>query len=55
MIRFLGMDVLLLRAFASAGMCLPSRCFTMGMHVTVCIKINLNCSLIYILIHLHNN
>jgi hypothetical protein len=31
MIRCLVMDVLLLRAFASAGVCLPSRC----VHITV--------------------
>jgi hypothetical protein len=28
------MDVLLLRAFDSAGMCLPSRCLAIGIHVT---------------------
>jgi hypothetical protein len=35
LIRCLAMDVLLLRAFSSAGMCLPSRCLTMGIHVTL--------------------
>jgi hypothetical protein len=35
LIRCLEMDVLLLRAFASAGMCLPSRCPAMGIRVTV--------------------
>jgi hypothetical protein len=28
------MDVVLLRAFASAVMCLPSRCVAVGIHVT---------------------
>jgi hypothetical protein len=30
------MDVLLLRAYASAGMCLPNRCLAMGLYVTLC-------------------
>jgi hypothetical protein len=30
LVRCLAMDVLLLRAYACAGMCLPSRCLTMG-------------------------
>jgi hypothetical protein len=29
------MDDLLLRSFASAVMCLPSRCLAMGIHVTI--------------------
>jgi hypothetical protein len=29
------MDVLLLRANASAGMCLPSSCLAMGLYVTI--------------------
>jgi hypothetical protein len=29
------MDILLLRAFASAGMCSPSRCLGMGLYVTI--------------------
>jgi hypothetical protein len=29
------MDVLLLRGYASAGMCLPSRCLTMSLYVTI--------------------
>jgi hypothetical protein len=29
------MEVLLLRAFASAGMCILSRCLAMGIHVTI--------------------
>jgi hypothetical protein len=35
LIRCLAVDVLL-RALATAGMCLPSRCLAMGLHVTVC-------------------
>jgi hypothetical protein len=31
----LAVDVLLLRAYAHAGMCLPSRCLAMGVHVTI--------------------
>jgi hypothetical protein len=31
----LTMDVLLLRVYASAGTCLPSRCLAMGLYVTV--------------------
>jgi hypothetical protein len=38
-IRCLAMVVLLLRALAPAGMCLPSRCLTMGIHVTVSKKL----------------
>jgi hypothetical protein len=34
--RCLAVDVLLLQAFASGGMCLPSRCLAMGIHVTLC-------------------
>jgi hypothetical protein len=33
--RCLAIDVLLFHAFASAGMCLASRCVAMGMHVTI--------------------
>jgi hypothetical protein len=36
LIHYLEMDVPLLRAFASAGMCLPTLCLTMGVHVTIC-------------------
>jgi hypothetical protein len=35
LIRCLAVDVLLLRAYASAGMCLPSRCLAMGLYVTI--------------------
>jgi hypothetical protein len=35
LIRCLEMDVLLLRTCASAGMCLPSRCLAMGIHVII--------------------
>jgi hypothetical protein len=35
LIRCLAIDVLLLRAYASAGMCLPSRCLAMGLYVTI--------------------
>jgi hypothetical protein len=35
MIRCLAIDVLLLRALAPAGMCLPSRCLAVGIHVTI--------------------
>jgi hypothetical protein len=34
MIRCLAVDVLLWRAYASAGMFLPSRCLAMGLYVT---------------------
>jgi hypothetical protein len=43
------MDVLLLRAYASAGMCLPSRCLAMGLHVTIFMNRNLT-SLVW---HIH--
>jgi hypothetical protein len=33
--RGLEIDVLLFRAFSSAGMCLASRCLVMGIHVTI--------------------
>jgi hypothetical protein len=33
--RCLAIDVLLLRALAPAGMCLPSRCLAVGIHVTI--------------------
>jgi hypothetical protein len=33
--RCLARDVLLLRSYACAGMCLPSRCLAMGIHVTI--------------------
>jgi hypothetical protein len=36
LIRCQGMDVLLLRALAPAGMCFPSRCLAMGIYVTIC-------------------
>jgi hypothetical protein len=39
LIRCLAVDVLMLRTFASAGMCLPSRCLEMGIHVTIFISI----------------
>jgi hypothetical protein len=35
LIRCLAMNVLLLRTFASARMCLPSRCLEMGFYVTI--------------------
>jgi hypothetical protein len=35
----LSIDVLLFRAFVSAGMCLASRCLAMGIHVTICLII----------------
>jgi hypothetical protein len=35
LIHCLAMDVLLLRAFASAGVFLPSRCVAIGIHVTI--------------------
>jgi hypothetical protein len=35
LIRFLVIDVLLLRSFTSAGMCLPSPCLAVRIHVTV--------------------
>jgi hypothetical protein len=35
LMRCLLMDVLLLGAYASAGMCLPSRCLAMGLYVTI--------------------
>jgi hypothetical protein len=31
----LAMEVLFLRAYASAGICLPSRCLAMGLYVTL--------------------
>jgi hypothetical protein len=34
----LALDVLLLLVFASAMMCLPSRCLAMGLHVTIYIE-----------------
>jgi hypothetical protein len=34
--RFLTLEVPLLSEFACAGMCLPSRCLAMGIHVTIC-------------------
>jgi hypothetical protein len=36
LIRCVTIDVLLLHALAPAGMCLPSRCLAMGIHVTIC-------------------
>jgi hypothetical protein len=40
----LVMDVLLLRAFVSAGMCLPNCCLTMGLHLNIIIDVReLNC------------
>jgi hypothetical protein len=38
LIRCLAIDALLLSEFASAGMCLPSRCLAMGIHVIVYLK-----------------
>jgi hypothetical protein len=35
LLRCLAIDVLLLRASASAGMCLPSRCLAMALYVTI--------------------
>jgi hypothetical protein len=35
LIRCLAMDILLLRAFASARMCLPSPCLAIGRHATI--------------------
>jgi hypothetical protein len=35
MCRCLATDVLLFRAFASAGMCLASRCLVMRLHVRI--------------------
>jgi hypothetical protein len=35
LVRYLAMDVLFFRAFASTGMCLPSRCQSVGIHVTI--------------------
>jgi hypothetical protein len=35
LIRCLAMDVLLLRAYASEGMCLPSPCLAVGLYVTL--------------------
>jgi hypothetical protein len=35
LIRYLAMDVLLLRAFASARICLPSRCLAIGLYVSI--------------------
>jgi hypothetical protein len=37
LIRCLALDVLLLRAYVSAEMCLPSRCLAMGLNVTILI------------------
>jgi hypothetical protein len=34
-LRYLAIDVLLFRAFASAGIYLPSLCLAMGIHVTI--------------------
>jgi hypothetical protein len=34
-IRCLAMDVLILRSYASVGMCLRSRCLAMGLYVTM--------------------
>jgi hypothetical protein len=39
LIRCLAMDVLLLCAYASAGMCLPNRSLAMGLYVTIHLKI----------------
>jgi hypothetical protein len=39
LIRCLAIDVLLFSEFACAGMCLPSRCLAMGIHVTLYIYI----------------
>jgi hypothetical protein len=36
--RCLAIDVLLPRALAPSGMCSPSRCLVMGIHVTICLK-----------------
>jgi hypothetical protein len=36
LLRCLSVDVLLLRMFASAGMCLPRRCLAVGIHVKIC-------------------
>jgi hypothetical protein len=36
LIRYVAVDVLLLCAFASAAVYLPSRCLAMGIHVTLC-------------------
>jgi hypothetical protein len=38
LIRCLAMEVLLLSAFASAGICIPSRCLAMGIHVTISVN-----------------
>jgi hypothetical protein len=38
LIRYLALDVLL-RGYASAGMCLPSRCLVMGLYVTILIRL----------------
>jgi hypothetical protein len=35
LIHCLAMDVLLLRAYASAEMCLPSRCLAMGLYIKI--------------------
>jgi hypothetical protein len=37
LVRYLAINVLLFRAFASAVMCLASRCLAMGIYVTLCI------------------
>jgi hypothetical protein len=42
MIRCLAMDVILLRALALAGMCLPIRCLAMGLYVTAYYKHGVN-------------
>jgi hypothetical protein len=35
LIRCIAMDLILLLAYSSAGMCLPSRCLAMGLYVTI--------------------
>jgi hypothetical protein len=35
LIRYLAMDVLLLHAFAYAGICIPSRCLALRLYVTI--------------------
>jgi hypothetical protein len=42
LIRCLAMDVLLFRAFASAGMCLLSRYLAKSIHTTISIKSTLH-------------
>jgi hypothetical protein len=39
LIRYLAVDILMLRAFTSAGMYLPSRCLAMGIHVIILIRL----------------